>query len=84
MMIEKNDREIGEFIQTQEWGKQNMNLEMLREDATLDTEVDDMKKAVRMARSLGASDEHIIDLLIKDYGNDFTKQRIERLVKTGK
>lgn len=61
-----------------------MNLEMLREDATLNAEVEDIKKTVKNYRILGVSEDQILNFLVKDYGNDFTKERIERLVKTGK
>lgn len=78
------NNDVKEFIAKEEWGGSNMTIETLKEDATLDAEVASMKKTVKFARNLGASDKQIIDRLVQDYGNHFTRKRIERLVQTGK
>lgn len=84
--IKEINQEVGNFIDSTEWGGQNMNLEMLREDATLDAEVEDMKKTIDLFRQYDSKvkDQQLVDMLVKKYTPTFTKKRIERLVKTGK
>lgn len=79
--IEKLDREVKEYVASPEWRQSKMNLAVKISDAKYETQKEDMRKTVANYNRLGASKKQIFDFLLKDYGNDFTQEEIEQIIK---
>lgn len=83
--IRKIDDEVKDYIASPEWRKIDMNLDTMLADKQIDDEIIAIKKWVKTCRSqFNASDEQLLKITINDYGDHFSKEELEKIIKSVK